>query len=331
MRGSRHARDSRVQQHATKGPQTKPQHPRGDQHLDQPPSEQAPESSNERVVVVIGFFLGIFAVLILPVQFFATVTWASFLLVLVAAGTATYAILHLPLTRRRDDNRQSWYSFIAITITVVLLSAAFIIPDPGDQTRDPPQPSRPPQAGSCIPPGSGEPKYQAAFAIAYERGGGEEELGCGIGRAKKWGDGISQNFRNRVGGETVIAATTPQNAYVLKPKFHECINSAVLGADTFPEAGYPREDPVDLRDGWKIELGAGMSGDKGRNVILWKNGSKCYWVPVEFSERYMNEEGGPHGHLGYPTSNIYGWRNGQRQDFERGSMILENARTVVTP
>jgi hypothetical protein len=149
IRGSRNTRRTNVQQDATEGPQIEPQHTRDGQHLDQPSSHKAPEVNNERVLVVIGFFLGTFAVLILPVQFFATVTWPSFLLVLVAAGTATYAILHLPLSqRRRGDNRQNSHPFIAAAITFALLLAAFIIPEPGHKTRDEPQPTGVTQPGS---------------------------------------------------------------------------------------------------------------------------------------------------------------------------------------
>jgi hypothetical protein len=329
MRRFEHSTHTRMQQHAAKENPSKPQHSRGAQEVDQNRSQQATKPNNERAAAVIGLYLAILGALVAPLGFFATVTWPSFLFLLIAAGTATYAIFHLPLTRRHGDSSQRrWY--LSIAITVILFLAAFAISDTGDQRGDEPQRSAgSAQAGSCIPPGSGMPEYQAAFAIAHARGGGKEGLGCGIDRAKKWGDGISQNFRNRDGGESVIAATTPEEAYVLIPRFHECINSAVQGAETFPVAGYPREDPVDLRDGWKIELGAGMSADKGRNVVLWKNGRKCFWVPSEFSERYMGEEDGPHGHLGYPTSNIYGWQDGQRQDFERGSMVLENGQIVV--
>lgn len=274
-------------------------------------------------VDAIAFYLGLLGALALTAQVIGILTTTSFVLLALASLPATYAVFHIPPVRSLGlDYRSLWLRLMALLITtVLLLIAAYAVGRSALQSAGPSGPTGGSQAGSCIYPGSGFPEYRKAFQEAYDRKGGRKRLGCALDDAVQWGDGISQNFRGD-DGESVIAAVTPDKAYVLTPEFHKCINSAVKGPETFPVAGYPYGDPARVNNGWEIMLGAGISGGKGKSAVYWQDGRQnCYWVKQEFWDKYQGS-GGPNGRLGFPTGEVYIWQNRPRQDFEHGFLLI---------
>jgi len=184
-------------------------------------------------------------------------------------------------------------------------------------------------ARACAVVGTGNDQYQQAFYEAYKRNGGAAALGCPLGPVLALEGAYHQNLDGPK-GRSVIMATEPDKAYVLTGAPYAAylaigngdgVQSSVL-------AGFPYSDVVHLRDGGKIELGAGghwpRSGLAGRRTGPW------FWMPDKLWGKYSGDLGGPDGCLGYPIGPSQPWENGIRQDFEHGSLSFRQDLGAVT-
>ena len=176
---------------------------------------------------------------------------------------------------------------------------------------------------SCLEVGAGRPDYAPAFRAAYERHGGADELGCALNNVTKIENGLHQNFSGKNGGSAIFA-TEPDRALVLKADFIDGFRSIANGdgVQAIVQAGYPIDEGVRIRGGFKLHVGAG--GLK-TSAVAKKDGGRWIWVQPTIWALYQ-EYGGPDGDLGYPTDDAIHIGNTAdlKQVFEAGSLCLEN-------
>ena len=183
-------------------------------------------------------------------------------------------------------------------------------------------------AGICIPVGNDQPEYREAFLAAYNRYHKADGIDCGTNAATVFGNGVVQNFKGSE-GLGAITATTTSTAYVINPRVLTCVNHAVRGSESFPAAGYPAAEPSPLKRGLQILLGATLDDSKQPQAVIMTHSNGCFWVTSDFWHAYNDLLGGPDGRLGYPTGPESTTGTGYQQEFEHGSLILEDNQVVL--
>jgi hypothetical protein len=178
-------------------------------------------------------------------------------------------------------------------------------------------------------PGNPDPLWGNLFREAYQRAGGEAELGCPrkddpSGYIHPWANGLSQDLQGgKAGKARIMTLGDPRPVLVVAGTYYEDYTTP-YGDNAAQTMGYPVSDPIPCGSTMKVVLLDGAEKTKyfAREqtpgaMVTNPRTSRLIWVPRDIWERYVRLDG-PLGRLGGPVSNLEQTPGGAVQYFENG-------------
>jgi hypothetical protein len=172
-----------------------------------------------------------------------------------------------------------------------------------------------------------DPMWGNLFRQAYQRAGGETELGCPrtddpSGYVHPWANGISQDLRGgKAGKARIMTLNDPRRVLVVAGTYYDDYTTP-YGDNAAQTMGYPVSEPIPCGSTMKIVLldGAEKTQYFAREqtpsaMVTNPRTNRLIWVPRDIWERYVSL-GGPLGRLGGPVKNLEQTPGGAVQYFE---------------
>jgi hypothetical protein len=179
-------------------------------------------------------------------------------------------------------------------------------------------------------PGNLDPLWGNLFREAYQRAGGEAELGCPrtddpSGYLHPWANGLSQDLQGgKAGKARIMTLRDPRRVLVVAGTYYEDYTTP-YGDNAAQTMGYPVSDSIPCGPTMKVVLLNGAEKTKyfareqtPSAMVTNPRTSRLIWIPRDIWERYV-PLGGPLGRLGGPLSNLeQAPTGGAVQYFEHG-------------
>lgn len=194
-------------------------------------------------------------------------------------------------------------------------------------------------------PGVASLNWASSFKQAYERAGGQAEIGCprtddDSGYVHPWGRGMSQDFRGgRAGESRIMSLNNPQRVFVMSGTYYEDytngqnFNGLVYGSDAAQHMGYPITELTPCGNAKMVLLDGAEPFNGGRPEspgAMATNATthRLVWVPRDIWERYKGLNG-PEGRLGLPIGAATEDRHVVIQRFEHGYIKYTNGTATT--